>query len=206
MDEPKDGAWTRRRFLEAVGKAGGTAAVYETMVALGLLKVPGAWAGPPRIPAGAGAGKTVLILGAGIGGLAAADMLLKAGYSCIILEAQGHAGGRNLTARRGTKVEEDIPGHGRVPQTCRFDPEPYLYLNLGPGRIPYHHRRMIHYCRELNVPLEVYVMETTANLFYARDPKTGKEKDNPGSDAGPEHFHRTPEGWVHSGSVYKHED
>ncbi|MFL6260443.1 MAG: flavin monoamine oxidase family protein [Thermoanaerobaculia bacterium] len=173
MDEPKDGAWTRRRFLEAVGKAGGTAAVYETMVALGLLQTPGAWAGPPKIPQGTGAGKSVLVLGAGIGGLTAADMLLKAGYSCTILEAQGHAGGRNLTARRGTKVDEDIPGHGRVQQTCRFDPD--LYLNLGPGRIPYHHRRMLHYCQTLNVPLEVYVMETTANVFYGRDPKSGKE-------------------------------
>ncbi|HEX4965798.1 MAG TPA: FAD-dependent oxidoreductase [Thermoanaerobaculia bacterium] len=164
MSESNGGGWTRRRFLELVGRAGGTAAVYETMVALDLLKVPAAWAGPPQLPQDAGAGKRVLVLGAGIGGLTAADMLRKAGFSCLVLEAQGRAGGRNFTARRGTKVVEDIPDHGRKVQDCRFDPG--LYLNLGPGRIPYHHRRVLRYCRELSVPLEVYVMETTANLFF----------------------------------------
>ena len=39
---------------------------------------------------------------------------------------------------------------------------------MGPGRLPYHHRRVLHYCRTLNVPLEVYVMTTTANLFRTR--------------------------------------
>jgi monoamine oxidase len=48
---------TRRRFLEAVGLAGGSAAVYETMTALGLIHVPEAWAGPPQLPAGSGTGK-----------------------------------------------------------------------------------------------------------------------------------------------------
>ena len=166
MSEP-NGGWTRRRFLELVGRAGGTAAVYETMVALDLLKVPAAWAGPPQLPEGAGTGKKVVVLGAGIGGLTAADMLQKAGYSCLILEAQERAGGRNFTARRGTKVVEDIPHQGKVVrevQDCRFDPG--LYLNLGPGRIPYHHRRVLHYCKDLKVPLEVYVMETTANVFF----------------------------------------
>src|SRR5947209_15540585 len=127
MSEP-NGGWTRRRFLELVGRAGGTAAVYETMVALDLLKVPAAWAGPSQLPEGAGTGKKVLVLGAGIGGLAAADMLQKAGFSCLVLEAQGRAGGRNFTARKGTKVTEVIPGHGTVVQDCRFDPG--LYLNL----------------------------------------------------------------------------
>jgi monoamine oxidase len=36
---------------------------------------------------------------------------------------------------------------------------------MGPGRLPYHHRRALHYCKELEVGLEVYVMETMANLF-----------------------------------------
>ena len=36
---------SRRRFLIQVGKAGGAAALYETMTALGLINIPEAWAG-----------------------------------------------------------------------------------------------------------------------------------------------------------------
>lgn len=46
--------WTRRRFLEMVGLAGGSAALYETMTALGLINTPAAWAGPPQLPRGFG--------------------------------------------------------------------------------------------------------------------------------------------------------
>jgi monoamine oxidase len=45
-------AVTRRRFLEQVGLAGGSAAMYETMTALGLIHVPEAWAGPPELTQG----------------------------------------------------------------------------------------------------------------------------------------------------------
>lgn len=164
MRTPKP-EWTRRRFLEQIGRVGGAAAVYETMTALGLINLPGAWAGPPGLPAGLGEGKRVLILGAGIGGLTAAYELTRAGYQCEILEAQDRPGGRSLTARRGTVVTEESEQHGRTQQVCQFDPG--LYLNMGPGRLPYHHRRVLHYCRELGVALEVYVMETTANLYQA---------------------------------------
>ncbi len=71
---------TRRRFLQGVGLAGGSAALYETMTALGLINLPEAWAGPPQLPAGSGAGKKVVILGAGIGGLTAAYELNEAKY------------------------------------------------------------------------------------------------------------------------------
>jgi len=67
MTRKKKGV-TRRRFLEQVGLAGGSAAMYETMTALGLINLPEAWAGPPELPQGSGAGKSVVILGAGIGG------------------------------------------------------------------------------------------------------------------------------------------
>lgn len=159
----ENGGWTRRRFLDLVGKAGGAAAVYETMTALGLINLPEAWAGPLDLPPGTGAGKTVLILGAGIGGLTLAYELGRAGYRCEILEAQARAGGRSLTARRGAVIHEESPEHGATRQECQFDDG--LYLNMGPGRLPYHHRRVLHYCDELQVPLEVYVMMTTANRF-----------------------------------------
>jgi monoamine oxidase len=157
------GGWTRRRFLTRIGQVGGASALYETMVAMGLVNLPPAWAGPPRMDPGHGRGRSVLILGAGIGGLTTAYNLLRAGYRCRILEATARAGGRNHTARRGSTVLEDSTEHGKTLQECSFDSG--LYLNLGPGRLPYHHRRVLGYCQELNVELEPYVMNTTGNLF-----------------------------------------
>lgn len=163
---------TRRRFLEAVGLAGGSAAVYETMTALGLIHLPEAWAGPPQLPAGSGTGKKVIILGAGIGGLTAAYELSRANYTCQIIELTERAGGRNHTARTGTVLVEKQESGNTLTQTCKFDEG--LYLNLGPGRLPYHHRRVLHYCDELSVKLEIYVMETMANLFQRDDAFGGK--------------------------------
>jgi monoamine oxidase len=158
---------TRRAFLENVGRAGGASAVYRTMAAIGLIAEPGPWAGPIELPAGSGHGRTVLILGAGIAGLAAAYELNRSGFKCNVLEAQPHAGGRNFTVRRGTVITEESAEHGATRQKCEFDEG--LYVNVGPGRIPFHHRRMLHYCSALNVPLEIYVIQTTANLFHVKD-------------------------------------
>jgi monoamine oxidase len=164
---------TRRRFLERVGIAGGSVALYETMTALGLINIPEAWAGPPQLPQGSGAGKTVLILGAGIGGMTAAYELMRAGYTCRIFELTERAGGRNHTARHGTVInEQSEDGRINTTQVCKFDEG--LYLNLGPGRLPYHHRRVLHYCQELGVALEIYVMETMANLFQSDKAFGGK--------------------------------
>ena len=164
-------SWTRRSFLQRIGQLGGTAALFESMTAMGMINRPRRWDGPPKlIPAG-GNGSTVLILGTGIGGLTAAYELGRAGYHCIVLEAQDRAGGRNFTARRGSTIVEQGE-QGRTEQTCRFDDG--LYLNMGPGRLPYHHRRVLHYCRELGVDLEVYVMNTTANLFQSNNAFDGQ--------------------------------
>ena len=163
---------TRRRFLEQVGLAGGSAALYETMTALGLINLPEAWAGPPELPQGSGTGKSVVILGAGIAGLTAAYELTRANYDCKIIELTERAGGRNHTARRGTVLKEVNEDGVVTEQVCNFDEG--LYLNLGPGRLPYHHRRALHYCKELDVPLEVYVMETMANLFQSDEAFGGK--------------------------------
>ena len=171
MTRKKKGV-TRRRFLEQVGLAGGSAALYETMTALGLINLPEAWAGPPELPQGSGAGKSVVILGAGIGGLTAAYELTRANYRCQVIELTERAGGRNHTARRGTVLQEVNENGVRAEQVCNFDEG--LYLNLGPGRLPYHHRRVLHYCKELGVALEVYVMETMANLFQSDKAFGGK--------------------------------
>lgn len=156
----KGGTWSRREFLEAVGLAGGTAAVYETMVAMGLLRTPPAHAAMPK-PQRMGGGKSVLVLGAGIAGLTAAYELTRAEYKVEVLEAAKRVGGRSYTVRRDDVVEQE----GRPDQTCRFDAG--LYFNAGPGRIPYHHQALLGYCRDLGVELEVYVMEDRAALFQS---------------------------------------
>jgi monoamine oxidase len=162
-DQSKGGRWSRRGFLEAVGRAGGAAAVYETMTAMGLLHIPEAFAAPPELPADYGAGKRVVILGAGIAGLTAGYELMKAGYEVVLLEAKERAGGRSYTVRRGDTIEE-ITG---TKQVCKFDEGPQMYLNAGPGRLPYHHTAILHYCNVLGVPLEVYNMMSRANLFQS---------------------------------------
>ena len=160
-DSPK---WTRRSFLNAVGRAGGAAAVYETMVALGMIRVPEAFAGPPQIPPDRGKGERVVILGAGIAGLTAAYELHNAGYEVVILEAKKRAGGRSYTVRTGDTIEENTG----TKQVCKFDDSPDFYLNAGPGRLPYHHTAILHYCTLFGVPLEVYTMMSRAN-FFQRD-------------------------------------
>src|SRR5258708_14603372 len=159
--------WTRRRFLEGVGRAGGAAAVYRSMSAMGLMPEPDTWTGPIELPQGSGQGKTVLILGSGIAGLAAAYELSRAGFKCQVLEARGDAGGRCFTVRRGPVVQEESPEHGATQQKGEFDDGHSVIM--GPGRIHYHPRRMLHYCSELGVPLEIYVIQTTANLFHLKD-------------------------------------
>src|SRR5260370_9061820 len=167
----ESGGGTRRDCRERVGIAGGAAAVYETMVALGMLRAPPAYAGAPR-PQRLGGGKSVLVLGAGIGGLTGAHELVKAEYDVEVLEAADRIGGRSFTVRRGDVVEQA----GLPDQICRFDAG--LYFNAGPGRIPYHHQALIGYCRELGVELEVYVMEDRAALFQTDQAFAGK----PGAD------------------------
>src|SRR6476659_8657349 len=112
---------TRRRFLQGVGLAGGSAALYETMTSLGLINLPEAWAGPPQLEAGSGAGKKVIILGAGIGGLTAAYELMRAGYKVQVFELTERPGGRNHSARRGTVlIEKNKKGQSRN-QDCNVD-------------------------------------------------------------------------------------
>jgi monoamine oxidase len=166
MPDELRGGFTRRRFLEAVGAAGGAAAVYEVMTALGMIRIPEAFAQPPELPPGSGNGKSVVILGAGIAGLVAAYEMRKAGFTVTMLEAQDRTGGRSLTIRHGNKIVEVNAGGKRTEQTCDFDDRRELYFNAGPGRIPYHHTEALRYCRLLKVPLEVYVMASDQNFYF----------------------------------------
>ena len=140
---------TRRQFLNLVGAAGGSTAVYKTSMALGLMQETGPVASLDLKNVGRN-GKRVAVLGAGIAGLTVAYELERAGYDVTIIEAAHRAGGRNLTLRHGDLIDE--MGHNQV---CRFDDDPDLYFNAGPARIPGHHRRALHYCKALGVPLQV---------------------------------------------------
>lgn len=158
-------ALTRRGFLTRVAAAGSVSLAYEAMTGLGLL------AAPQQAPfglSGTVSGTRVVILGGGIAGLTVAYELGKVGYDCRVLEARARPGGRCFTVRRGTVSEEDGPG-----QTCTFDDG--LYLNAGPMRIPYSHQLTLGYCRELQVPTEVFVPDCeSAYLLQTRGPLAGR--------------------------------
>ncbi|HWK44415.1 MAG TPA: flavin monoamine oxidase family protein [Stellaceae bacterium] len=160
---------TRRRFLNLVGRAGGGAAAYRTMAAMGLLPIPAAYAGPPALPAGSGANTKIVILGAGIAGMVAAYELRKAGYDCTILEARGRPGGRNWSLRGGDVVEE-VDGS----QAVAWDTADHLYMNPGPARLPYHHQGILGYCRELGVALEVMSNDNRGAYLQDDDAFDGK--------------------------------
>ena len=154
--------FTRRSFLQSVGASGGAAAAYRMTLALGLMPRLAAADRPDLAPAGStagrsaagkpGRGRSVLILGGGISGLTCAYELDRKGYQVTVLEASHRAGGRNLTLRHGSLIDE-----AGYPRTCGFDDDPDLYFNAGPARIPGHHSALLGYCRELGVALEPFV-------------------------------------------------
>ena len=148
-----DGTPSRRDVLLAVGAAGGAAAVHAATEALGLMPAI-ATAQPLELAPARQGGLHVVVLGAGVGGLAAAYELRKAGHRCTVLEASPRAGGRNLTVRGGDVIDE-LGGR----QVCEFDDHPDLYFNAGPARIPGHHTALLGYCREFGVALEFFVNE-----------------------------------------------
>jgi monoamine oxidase len=138
---------SRRALIHGVGRAGGVAAAYQTMAAMGLLPAP-AYAGPPVLAPGAG--RKIIVLGAGIAGMVAALELGRAGYACRVLEARGRPGGRNWSLRAGDFVQET-----HTAQRVEWDVGAHMYFNPGPARLPFHHGGILSYCRELGVALEV---------------------------------------------------
>jgi monoamine oxidase len=148
---------TRRRFLTRIAAAGGGSLAYEAMTGLGLLGEP-TWQSPFGL-SGRVSNVRVLVLGAGLAGLTVAYELGKVGYDCRVLEGRARAGGRVFTVRRGTVSEEDGPR-----QTAAFDDG--QYFNAGPMRISHHHHTTLAYCRELQVPVEVFVPDCESAYLY----------------------------------------
>lgn len=162
---------TRRELLTMIGKAGGAAALYQAMTVLGHAK-DSQFSGPPKL-SGAKPGASVLVLGAGLAGMLAAHELVKAGYKVQILEFQGRAGGRNYTVRGGDTITE-------IGSSQKVGYAPGNYLNPGPWRIPYHHRTVLHYCKELGVAMEPFLQLNHNALIHQRkafggQPKTYRE-------------------------------
>ena len=163
---------SRRDFLMRVGQVGGYSAAFTMMQSLGLMPITASAAPTMEHPPGSGKGASVVILGAGIAGLASAYELGKLGYSCTLLEARERIGGRNWTARNGTKVEFTTGST----QKCVFGEG--LYQNLGPARLPSIHQTMLGYCHELGVPLEVEVNTSRSALLQEDHLDGGKPVRN----------------------------
>ena len=153
-----------------VGAAGGSTAIWQVVTALGLVP-PAAAADWEDLAPMSGSGETVAILGAGLAGLTAAYELRKAGYDCVILEASHRIGGRNFTVRGGDVIDE--LGNRQV---CQFDTHPNLYFNAGPARIPSQHQRLLGYCREFGVELELFVNDSRNTWVQDDDAFGGKPR------------------------------
>ena len=152
-------ALSRRGFLHMVGAFGGSAAVYQAALGVGLLPSVARADRPDIAPLGGRKRTKVVILGAGISGLTAAYELRRKGYDVQVIEASHRAGGRNLTLRGGDLVDEC-----GYPQTCQFDRDPDLYFNAGPARIPGHHNALLGYCKEFGVQLSPFINDNRSAL------------------------------------------
>ena len=143
-DQPM--APSRRSLLSMIGVVAGSAAMYHAMTELALADTS-TFKGPIKLSTPP-SGTSVLVLGAGIAGMVAAMELRDAGYKVQVLEYNGRPGGRNWSLYGGDTYTE----MGGVTQKITFDKG--LYFNPGPWRIPYHHRGLLHYCKEFGVQLE----------------------------------------------------
>jgi monoamine oxidase len=157
---------SRRDLLQLIGMAGGASAIMGAMTAMGHA-LPSPYQGPPDLQ-GAPEGSRVLVLGAGLAGMTAAYELRRAGYEVQILEYQNRAGGRCWTLGPGDEINE----LGGYSQTANFAQG--QYINIGPWRIPHHHRALLDYCRRLNVPLEVFVQENQNAYVHSTEAFGGR--------------------------------
>src|ERR1700722_12302295 len=159
MSDATNPALSRRSLLTLIGSSAGAAAAYEAITNLGFAS-ESPYRGPIKLD-GDPKGASVVILGAGLAGMAAAYELGRAGYKTQILEYNSRPGGRNWSIRGGDVYAE----LGGATQTCEFDEG--LYLNPGPWRIPYHHHAILDYCRRFGVMLEPFIQLNHNALLHS---------------------------------------
>ena len=157
---------SRRQLLSMIGRVAGAAAMYQAMTSLGFAGESG-YSGDVALQ-GPRQGRRVLILGAGIAGMAAAYEMRRAGYEVKILEYQDRTGGRCLTLRGGDRYTE-MGGHEIA---CDFEGDGYL--NAGPWRLPVHHRAVFEYCRKLDVPLHPFIIKNNRAFLHSSQAFGGK--------------------------------
>lgn len=164
---------SRRIFLEILGSVAGSSIVYTAMTEIGLISIPTSSSKLLKLSPDYGHGLKVGIIGAGLAGLVTAYELGKLGYDCTVLEANGKAGGRCLTLRGGDRVIDRV---GK--QEVMWDREEHLYANMGPARIPHHHKMLLGYCQELGIPLEIFVNENRNAFVHDSKAFNGKRVRN----------------------------
>src|SRR5271165_2912685 len=157
-------ALTRRRFLGHLGLVGGSSLV---MSALSSWDLMAADAGKRPALSGRPRNAKVIVLGAGVSGLALGYELSRLGYDFQILEARDRVGGLCWTIRGGT-THTEIGGER---QQCTWNEG--LWVNAGPWRLPYSHTGVLGYCKELGVPLEMFVNEAEGSYFYYEGANAG---------------------------------
>jgi len=166
IKESLDTGSTRRHFLEQLGLVGGASLVMTAMNAWDLMA--GQAQGRPQLT-GKPTKNKVIVLGAGVSGLVTAYELGKLGYDVRVIEARERVGGLNWTVRKGTEHVELESGEKQV---CSFDEN--LYVNVGPWRVPYTHTGVLGYCREVGVPVEIFVNEAENSYFFYEGEQFGE--------------------------------
>lgn len=103
--------------------------------------------------------KQVLIVGAGMAGLVAGEILQRAGHKITILEAQQRVGGRIYTHR-----ESWAPG---------------LWSEFGAMRIPLHHKLTTAYIERFDLETKPFTMDNPDTYVYLQDKKVRRSDFNP---------------------------
>lgn len=96
--------------------------------------------------------KKIIIVGAGIAGLAAASLLKQAGHQIVILEASDRAGGRIYTVRSPFTAGQ--------------------YFDAGAMRIPDTHQLTLAYIRKFGLALNPFVNDSPLDLIYVNGVRT----------------------------------
>ncbi|MBA2632430.1 MAG: FAD-dependent oxidoreductase, partial [Chloroflexi bacterium] len=109
--------------------------------------------------------KRVVVIGAGLAGLAAAYELKRGGHDVVVLEAQNRVGGRVYTLR------SFAPG---------------LYAEAGAMRIPRAHGLTLAYCDEFELPLRPFLMGNPRGLVHVGGKRMTVEEAN--ADSSHLHF------------------